>query len=122
MSSELENDDEDAGEDSFHGQDDLARAIHKMRMLSRGGPWIYSWDSPVGRFQICLGIDDSDGAVWRLEVRETFAGTLKVLGTYPDYIDAMLAVCNRKTGWLKWDHHPDLKNLPKDSADWEELG
>lgn len=47
---------------------------------------------------------------------------LEPLGAYPDYIDAMLAVCNRKTGWSKWDEHPESLNVPMKSSDWEEMG
>jgi hypothetical protein len=115
-------DDDDDEDDAAGTEQALAKAIYQMRRLSKGRPWLYTWDSPIGQFQICVGADTSDRTIWRLGVRETFKGRLKQLGAYPDYTDAMLAVCNRKTGWLTWDQHPESLDLPMNSRDWEEIG
>jgi hypothetical protein len=118
--------------DTGYGDDDaddagaidqsLAKEIDQMRRLSKGGPWLYLWNSPIGEFQVCVGASTSGSTVWRLGVRQSLKGPLISLGTYPDYTDAMLAVCNRKTGWLKWDQHPELIELPMNSSDWDEIG
>ena len=121
MDTGYDDDDQDGEDDAASDEQALARAIHAMRSLSKGRPWLYTWDSPIGEFQICVGADTSGRTLWRLGFRENRNGQLKALGAYPDYIDAMLAVCNRKTGWLKWDEHPETLDLPMNSSDWEEI-
>jgi hypothetical protein len=118
--SNINQDESEDGEENYEELDDATREAMErhskfLRKLARGGPWMYRWSSPIGEFQIQLMPSFSGRVVWNLQI------DYREIGTYKDYIDAMLAVCNQTTGWSKWDTYSAGPILPKNSKDWREV-
>ena len=106
------------------GKDILREEDIKSWKLANGRPWLYRWESPVGEFQIRAVEGRDVKVVWELRVqgensRGEFIDT--ELSAYTDPTEAMLAVCEKTTGFFRWDSYSGPADLPLNSSDWEEV-
>lgn len=68
---------------------------------------------PAGKFAVHYDRGAAPGARWQLSIDRL------ALGTYPDHLAAMLAVCHFETGYEKWDNLKGEVKPPTDSSHWE---